>query len=83
MANDSIDYQKEYFTLLDKYNELIYAVERKFDNESRHQTALRYIREIENQSVAPQVKSVTPWVDPVIPSKKEWNATPIVPEQSK
>jgi hypothetical protein len=38
MASDSIDYEKEYFTLLDKYNELIYAVARKFDNESRHRT---------------------------------------------
>jgi hypothetical protein len=32
------------------YNELIYAVARKFPNETRHQTALRYIREAENQS---------------------------------
>jgi hypothetical protein len=86
MASDSIDYQREYFTLLDKYNELIYAVERKFDNESRHQTALRYIRETENTKKEPQqsaVKAVTPWIDPIIPRPKEWHATPIVPESPK
>lgn len=31
-----------------KYNELIYAVARKYDGETRHDTALRYIREREN-----------------------------------
>ncbi len=83
MASDSIDYKKEYFSLLDKYNELIYAVERKFDNESRHQTALRYIREIENQAIAPQeAKTVTPWVEPKF-QRREWNVTPIVPEPPK
>ena len=30
------------------YNELIMAVQRKFTNETRHQTALRYINEAEN-----------------------------------
>lgn len=30
-----------------KYFELLMAVERKFPNEDRHQTALRYIREAE------------------------------------
>lgn len=30
-----------------KYNELIMAVARKFPNETRHQTALRYINEAE------------------------------------
>ncbi len=87
MASDSIDYEHEYFTLLDKYNELIYAVERKFDNESRHQTALRYIRETENAKKEPQqaqmVKAITPWVDPVIPKGREWNVTPLVPEPPK
>ena len=29
------------------YNELLYAVESKFSNETRHQTALRYIQEAE------------------------------------
>lgn len=33
--------------LTDAYNELIYAVERKSPGESRHQTALRYIRAAE------------------------------------
>lgn len=32
------------------YDELIYAVERKFPGESRHETALRYIREAERRA---------------------------------
>lgn len=86
MSLDTIDYEREYFILLDKYNELIYAVARKFDNESRHQTALRYINEIENQSQASQetktITTTTPWVEPKF-ERREWNATPIVPEQPK
>lgn len=31
------------------YNELIYAVGKKYPGETRHQTALRYIREAENK----------------------------------
>lgn len=34
-----------------KYNELIYAVCKKFPNESRHETALRYILERERAAV--------------------------------
>lgn len=34
-----------------KYNELLYAVCRKFPNETRHQTALRYIREAEDVKI--------------------------------
>lgn len=30
-----------------KYNELLFAVARKFPNETRHETALRYINEAE------------------------------------
>jgi len=30
-----------------KYNELLFAVERKFEGETRHETALRYIRQAE------------------------------------
>lgn len=33
--------------LEEKYNELIMAVAKKFTNETRHQTALRYIQEAE------------------------------------
>jgi hypothetical protein len=33
--------------MADRYNELLYAVARKFAGESRHETALRYIREAE------------------------------------
>ena len=32
----------------EKYNELIMAVAKKFTNETRHETALRYIKEAEN-----------------------------------
>jgi hypothetical protein len=46
------------------YNELLFAVERKFPNETRHQTALRYIRSAEHSqtcvvamlAAAPEVK---------------------------
>ncbi|MEN6549964.1 MAG: hypothetical protein ABFE07_28305 [Armatimonadia bacterium] len=34
------------------YMELLYAVERKFPEETRHQTALRYIREAEQRGAA-------------------------------
>lgn len=37
-----------------KYSELIYAVEKKFPDESRHATALRYIQERERYSSGPQ-----------------------------
>jgi len=37
----------EHLDLKDKYNQLIMAVARKFDGESRHETALRYINEAE------------------------------------
>ncbi len=33
----------------EKYHELLYAVEKKHPNETRHETALRYIGERENQ----------------------------------
>lgn len=33
-----------------KYNELLYAVANKYEGESRHETALRYIKEAENSS---------------------------------
>lgn len=37
-----------------KYDELIYAVESAFPNETRHETALRYIREAETSSGSDQ-----------------------------
>ncbi len=37
----------------DLYWQLIYAVESKFPNETRHETALRYIRQSENQDHGP------------------------------
>lgn len=36
-----------------KYNELLFAVSRKFPGETRHQTALRYIMEAESKSSGP------------------------------
>lgn len=33
-----------------KYDELIFAVARKFSGETRHETALRYIREAESRA---------------------------------
>jgi hypothetical protein len=39
--------------LQEKYDELIMAVETKFPNESRHNTALRYIVQRENQCFGP------------------------------
>lgn len=33
-----------------KYNELLYSVAQKFPGESRHETALRYIREREQRA---------------------------------
>lgn len=35
----------------DQYDELLFAVARKCDGESRHDTALRYIRERENSAI--------------------------------
>ena len=36
----------------DNYNDLLMAVERKFPDETRHQTALRYIKEAESRSLS-------------------------------
>lgn len=43
-------YKKKYHALQDKYNELIMAVSKKYPNESRHATALRYIQETEERA---------------------------------
>lgn len=50
-ANDLEALQKENAELKRDYNELIMAVERKFMGETRHETALRYIREVESRKV--------------------------------
>ncbi len=39
--------QKQIFDLQEKYHELLWAVEKKFPDETRHQTALRYITQAE------------------------------------
>lgn len=44
--NDDFDYIRD---LEMRYDELIYAVQSKHPNETRHETALRYIREREKQ----------------------------------
>ena len=38
--------------LQEKYNQLLSAVERKFPGESRHETALKYIRQVESHAIA-------------------------------
>lgn len=43
----------------EKYNELIMAVASKFENESRHETALRYIREREEHRGGPECAKET------------------------
>jgi len=43
---------KESDELKKKYNELIMAVERKWDGETRHETALKYIKQAEAQIAA-------------------------------
>ena len=42
------DCGKQLATLTAQYHELLYAVARKWPNETRHQTALRYIKEVES-----------------------------------
>lgn len=42
------------------YAELLYAVARKHPGETRHETALRYIRQAENQSSQAAAKSAAP-----------------------
>lgn len=43
------------------YNELLYAVETKHDGETRHETALRYIKETESRDNPPQVEKDCPY----------------------
>ena len=40
--------EKEFDELQEKYWELLHAVESKYQNESRHETALRYIKQVES-----------------------------------
>ncbi len=46
-------------SLRELYNELIMAVEKKHEGETRHQTALRYIRERESVTPNPQTATST------------------------
>jgi len=50
--NRQIQSEGDYLALQAKYHELIYAVEKKFDGETRHQTALRYIRQADQHTLA-------------------------------
>lgn len=45
---------REVSELREKYNELIYAVASKFPDETRHETALRYIQQAEKNDSDPQ-----------------------------
>lgn len=47
----------EHLRTLTLYNELIYAVGMKHKDETRHETALRYIRERENSTQGPGMDS--------------------------
>ncbi len=49
-VNEGIERNLE---LEDQYSELLYAVATKYDGESRHDTALRYIRQAENKESGP------------------------------
>ena len=44
---ESIERLKRFQEIVALYSELLYAVEGKFPDETRHETALRYIRERE------------------------------------
>lgn len=48
---------REVERLCTAYNELLYAVASKHEGETRHETALRYIRERENRTEGPCVDS--------------------------
>jgi len=48
--DDVLSLQKRYGELSKKYEELLYAVAQKFPDETRHETALRYIRQREEGS---------------------------------
>ena len=53
-ARNDLEAQRAELALLrSKYDELLYAVATKHENETRHETALRYIREQENKPSGP------------------------------
>jgi len=45
-----VSWRQEASEILEKYEELLLAVHQKFPNETRHQTALRYIKNAENST---------------------------------
>lgn len=53
--NDFISELQELQNIKSKYNELLYAVENKTPDETRHETALRYIKQSENCSNGPDM----------------------------
>ena len=61
MTNDDIQMPVsravEYIALLCQHRELILAVATKYPGETRHQTALRYIRQAEERANTPAVQS--------------------------
>lgn len=54
---------REATELREKYYELIYAVMRKFPDETRHQTALRYINEAETKNMLECADKINNWID--------------------
>ena len=54
-----------------KYNEILYAVARKFPGESRHETALRYIRQAEEVHGGPCVQDTEAGRDSSAPGGKD------------
>jgi hypothetical protein len=47
-------------SLRDKYNQLLFAVTNKHEGETRHETALRYIRQVEQGSSDPKEPKSSP-----------------------
>lgn len=54
---------REATELREKYNELIMAVMRNVDGETRHQTALRYINEAETKNMLECADKINNWID--------------------
>ena len=55
-ASQKLAAQEPFDNLKRLYEELLYQVKRKFEGESRHETALRYIKDAENIVNEPNVK---------------------------
>lgn len=67
MQDELVERVKELKEVHTKYNELLMAVERKHPEETRHETALRYIKEVEEASHRMSALSKKP--DPLVAMK--------------